>query len=449
VETPDLMRLPPRTRNRLNDVRRARVARLATCAALTALIFAVAPTTSSSALVGVSIGSTSLSLSLGVRSDPTTTTTTTSTTTTTTTTTTTIPSTTTTTTPPPSIQYPDGTPDASNPSGESPPSPTALSGYQQSYVKEFDSTSSLKGWTVFQGPTTGDPGGEFVKTHVVVSGDLLQLNAWQDPNYDNAWATGGVCQCNVNNTYGAYFVRSRLTGPGPTAVEMLMPENGWPPEIDFNETRTSDDNTIATLHYSSSDIQIYRQLTIDLTKWHTWGVVWTPTSITYTVDGHAWGSITVPSEIPDQPMHLDLTSQTWCSSGFACPTQRESSDIAWVAEYKPSVGKAPAIGPFAKNSVALTTPLKTKIANLAVEIKNQGDTTVNLIGYGEDSRSIAQSRIISRVRALNVARYLRVRLSALGVTGVTITATGKAGTASLLVGGAVPVTGRRVVPWIT
>jgi outer membrane protein OmpA-like peptidoglycan-associated protein len=345
--------------------------------------------------------------------------------------------------------YPDGTPDASNPSGESPPSSTALSGYEESYVNDFSSASSLKGWTVFQGPTTGDPGGEFVSSHVVVSGGLLRLNAWQDSNYGGAWATGGVCQCDVNHTYGAYFVRSRLTGPGPTTVEMLMPQYGWPPEIDFNETRTSDDNTIATLHYSSADIQIYRPLTIDETQWHTWGVVWTPTSITYTVDGQAWGSITVPSEVPDQAMHLDLTSQTWCSSGFACPTQPESSEIAWVAEYTPVVGQAPAIGPFAKNSVALTAALKSKISKLAVEIKNQGDTTVALVGYGEDSRSRAQSRVISSQRALVVARYLRVSLSALGVSDVTITSTGKVTSVLPIESKAVPASGRRVVPWLS
>jgi hypothetical protein len=32
-------------------------------------------------------------------------------------------------------------------------------------------------------------------------------------------------------------------------------------------------------------------------------------------------------------MVLDLQQQTWCSSGFACPTSPQSMDIAWVAEY--------------------------------------------------------------------------------------------------------------------
>jgi hypothetical protein len=177
---------------------------------------------------------------------------------------------------------------------------------------------------------------------------------------------------------------------------MLMPEVGWPPEIDFNETRQSDGNTIATLHYTSADLQIYRSLNIDLAQWHTWGVVWTPTSLTYTVDGQAWGIIDSASEIPDQPMHLDITQQTWCSSGFACPTAPESTQVDWVEEYKPTIGESAALGPFAPNSWALTPVLKAKIVKLAVKIKVQGDNSVALVGYNDDSGTAAKGIAISK-----------------------------------------------------
>ena len=83
----------------------------------------------------------------------------------------------------------------------------------------------------------------------------------------------------------------------------------------------------------SNRSQVQSRLTIDMTQWHTWGVIWTPSSITYTVDGRAWGSVTTPSEIPNQAMWLTLQQQTWCSSGFACPSAPQSMQIDWVAEY--------------------------------------------------------------------------------------------------------------------
>jgi beta-glucanase (GH16 family) len=163
---------------------------------------------------------------------------------------------------------------------------------------------------------------------------MLQLNTWQDPAYSDEWVTGGVCQCGYSQTYGAYFVRSRLTGPGPTGVELLWPvADVWPPEIDFNETGGDTTSTSATLHFGSSNSQDQQTLSIDMTQWHTWGVIWTPTSITYTVDGRAWGTVAVSSEIPDQAMTLDLQQQTWCGSGWACPTSDQSMDVDWVAEY--------------------------------------------------------------------------------------------------------------------
>jgi outer membrane protein OmpA-like peptidoglycan-associated protein len=231
---------------------------------------------------------------------------------------------------------------------------------------------------------------------------------------------------------------------------MLMPEVGWPPEIDFNETRQSDGNTIATLHYTSADLQIYRSLNIDLAQWHTWGVVWTPTSLTYTVDGQAWGIIDSASEIPDQPMHLDITQQTWCSSGFACPTAPESTQVDWVEEYKPTIGESAALGPFAPNSWALTPVLKAKIVKLAVKIKVQGDNSVALVGYNDDSGTAAKGIAISRIRARVVGRILKQQLAVLGVTGVSITTTGK-GDAQSVASNATPkgrARNRRVVPWI-
>jgi|SRR5664280_115322 hypothetical protein len=251
---------------------------------------------------------------------------------------------TTTTTSPPAVvasAFPTGVADNSEPSGYAPPGSNAFAGYTQIYTSDFSGSSLPAGWGAYSGTPGGDPGGQFGgNAHVAVGGGLLQLNTFLDPAYNNEWVTGGLCQCGLSQTYGAYFVRSRVTGAGPTGVELLWPvANVWPPEIDFNETNGSMSATTATNIWAASSTtrsQVQVKLSVNMTQWHTWGVIWTPTSITYTMDGQVWGTFTNASQIPNQPMTLDLQQQTWCSSGWACPTSPQSMQVDWVTEYRPS-----------------------------------------------------------------------------------------------------------------
>lgn len=234
-----------------------------------------------------------------------------------------------------SILYPVGIIDSAQPSGMAPPGRDALPGYSLSYAHEFSGTKLPPGWDVFTGVPGGDPGGRFASSHVVVSGGLLQLNTWKDPAYGNRWITGGLCQCGVTRTYGAYFVRSRLTGSGPNEVELLWPfNNTWPPELDFNETGGTATSTSATVHYGLGNEIDQRKINIDMTQWHTWGVIWTPTAITLTVDGQIWGVINLAWEIPNVPMNLDLEQRAVCSENRQCPTKPVSMLVNWVVEYQ-------------------------------------------------------------------------------------------------------------------
>jgi outer membrane protein OmpA-like peptidoglycan-associated protein len=333
--------------------------------------------------------------------------------------------------------YPSGTVDNAEPSGEAPPSADALSGYVQSYVNDFTGTSLPHGWDVFTGAPQGDPDGQWASDHVVVSGGMLQLNTWQDPSYNNEWVSGGICQCGLAQTYGAYFVRSRVTGPGPTQVESLWPAVGWPPEVDFDETYGGDTQSMATLHFTTANQQIHQTVDMDMTQWHTWGVIWTPTSVTYTVDGQVWGSVAGASEMPHQPMTLDIQQQTWCSSNFACPTSAESTDVDWVAEYVPTVddsaistSSAPVeqdpvtVRSFAPHSRALSSVLKAQIVNLARKIRTHDYSNVVLVGSCDSSERGSKALAISKGRAVEVDRYLKKQLTILKVTGVRITTIG-------------------------
>jgi len=232
-------------------------------------------------------------------------------------------------------RYPVGTPDSTEPSGEAPPSSQALVGYTPSYQNDFTGTAVPPGWEVFTGIPLFDPGGHFGISHVVVSNGLLQLNTYRDPSWGDRWVTGGICQCGVARRYGAYFVRSRVTGAGPTEVQLLWPAaiHMWPPEIDFNETGGTDASTTSSVHFGKANNVVRSKVVIDMTLWHTWGVIWTPTNILYTVDGRIWGQFRVASDISKVPMTLDFEQRQECEENRQCPTAPESMQIDWVAEY--------------------------------------------------------------------------------------------------------------------
>jgi beta-glucanase (GH16 family) len=192
-----------------------------------------------------------------------------------------------------------------------------------------------RGWNVFSGIPAGDPGGQFSPHHILVAQGLLRLKVWQDPKFNNRWITGGLCQCGRQMLYGAFFVRSRVTGAGPNSAELLWPgSNVWPPEIDFNENLSHANLTTATLHWGPGNNTNFDILHINMLNWHTWGVIWTPTSVTYVVDGHAWHVNNDPATIPNIPMDLNFEQRTVCSKNFDCPTQPSALLVDWVEEYK-------------------------------------------------------------------------------------------------------------------
>jgi beta-glucanase (GH16 family) len=110
----------------------------------------------------------------------------------------------------------------------------------------------------------------------------------------------------------------------------------WPPEIDFNETGGSVTSTTTSVHYGSANHIVRTEININMTQWHTWGVIWTPGYIIYTADGTIWGTFKVPSEISKVPMTLDFEQRQICEEKRQCPTAPQSMQIDWVAEYAPT-----------------------------------------------------------------------------------------------------------------
>ncbi len=230
--------------------------------------------------------------------------------------------------------FPVGVPDASEPSGYAPPGPTALVGYRLAYVTDFAGATVPPGWDVFTGIPGGAPGDHFGISHVQMVNGVLELLTYRNPAWGNRWVTGGICQCGVARIYGAYFVRSRYSAAGPNEAELLWPlSNRWPPEIDFNETGGAITSTTTSLHWGAANNITRSVIHIDMTQWHTWGVIWSKHAVIYTVDGRIWGRYLDPAHIPRVRMTLDFEQRQICSENRQCPTQPTQMDVDWVAEY--------------------------------------------------------------------------------------------------------------------
>jgi hypothetical protein len=210
----------------------------------------------------------------------------------------------------------------------------AIPGYSLKYCTDFTGSRLPWGWEKFSGVPKGDPSGYFDKSHVVVNDGVMQVKTYRDPSHGNVWATGGICQCGAPRTYGAFFVRSKAVGVGPDDVELLWPKAPvWPPEVDFNESPAYPQSSTWTVHYAPGNETVERTANVDLWQWHTWGVIWTPTSLTFLVDGYIWGRVTSPRAIPAGRMTLDIQSQTYCGIAPECPTAFASLDVDWVEEF--------------------------------------------------------------------------------------------------------------------
>jgi beta-glucanase (GH16 family) len=98
----------------------------------------------------------------------------------------------------------------------------------------------------------------------------------------------------------------------------------------------------ATLHpgFNGDDCcQIQHSHGLNATLWHTVGVQWTPTTVSYIVDGNVWATVTASqlsggAHWPAQAMSLDLQAQNLDSNYPSGPT--ENMTVDWVAEYTPA-----------------------------------------------------------------------------------------------------------------
>jgi hypothetical protein len=239
-----------------------------------------------------------------------------------------------------------------DPSGQNPA--TTLSGFSLKYTQEFTGGSAPANWNLY----TGVPGGEtsqeaqWIPSMCTFSGGEAHFMA------------SGIDSCGMKyqggpQEYGAWFARLQATsepaGELFSDIFLLWPANDqWPPEIDVYEDGGNRSRTVATLfntvgnHCGSSPSEqcllSYTQgngegdgVANTDTEWHTYGVEWTPSGVSWLIDGRV--IFTAPaSQVksgaaqPALPMQMALQSQNLQGSPGS-PSLATTMNVDWVEQF--------------------------------------------------------------------------------------------------------------------
>lgn len=147
--------------------------------------------------------------------------------------------------------------------------------------------------------------------------------------------TGGMSS-RYSQKYGRWEARMKTNNRDPQYHPNLML---WPdvkssrcPEVDFAESTKDPKRIKFFLHYGCKPSQTSASKALDMTKWHTYAVSWTPTRITGFVDGVVFFRDTNRSHLPQGKMHA-ATQLDWFPSGGKKP-RTSSMSIDWVRIYK-------------------------------------------------------------------------------------------------------------------
>jgi beta-glucanase (GH16 family) len=172
-------------------------------------------------------------------------------------------------------------------------------------------------WGVYTG-TPGGTNGYWLPDHITVGGSICNLNMYYDTAGGNPsgnyWVGGGMGSWNygalpVGSTANVAMRLDPYSAGNITGIALFFAYSGWPPEIDFFETPCTSSGAVtsftATSHYGSGNSQIYKNISnIDVTQWHVWGCEWTSSTISYTLDGSVWASLTNPDTNVSDPYSL-------------------------------------------------------------------------------------------------------------------------------------------------
>ena len=173
----------------------------------------------------------------------------------------------------------------------------------------------------------------------MLAGGGLQLRA-DKRVYKNKIQGGGAVTTfgAFNQTYGYFEMKAKMPkGNGMWPAFWLLPiDQSWPPEIDILEWLGSQPTVDwVTLHMPNVAQVASTCKGPDLTlDYHTYGLIWRPDQLTWTIDGVKCYSIT--TNIPSKPMYvtLNLALGGWDKPVDATTPFPSVFDVAYVRAYQ-------------------------------------------------------------------------------------------------------------------
>ena len=214
-------------------------------------------------------------------------------------------------------------------------------------------------------------------SNVVVSGGYLNLNAVRTSSVSSSSSFTGAGISTENSSYNELFgltygyVEARMKMPSLPGSwpAFWMLESGWPPEVDINEFPVFVDGTWSAynysdnIHYTNSSGQaaslgngVHYAGVGDLTAgFHNYGMAWTPSAVTFYIDGNVQSTITDPTAIANLvksgggPMYIMLDNSgggSWpgVPSMSQWPVGATSTvQVDWIRVWKDTSGSASSI----------------------------------------------------------------------------------------------------------
>jgi glycosyl hydrolase family 16 len=210
-------------------------------------------------------------------------------------------------------------------------------------VENFNSPLNSR-WGVYDSPNGKPPrSSDMVK----VSDGMLQLYGGVSKKSGKDVGAGAAYY--RDQKFGKWEVRFRVqAGAGYAPAVLLWPEDNedWPAhgEIDMMEVIDPKRQGGGTyLHHGKNNEHVGVDYTkADFTKFHTVGVEWLPSRVTYYLDGKPYFNVTpdqMDTGLPDEgPMHLAIQLDQGCGYPIPCRNaqtpEKVVMDVDWIKIWK-------------------------------------------------------------------------------------------------------------------
>lgn len=218
--------------------------------------------------------------------------------------------------------------------------PADIPGWHRDFVDNFDGPLNTAVWARYVGGArTGGSLSSYDINNVYTSSGQLVVRTHQT---DGVWTSGGMSSGRgFNVAQGKWSLKARFDRAyGIGYVFVLYPQGGgWPPEIDIAEGTAGGPQVMSTLHWDPDNKRkSFFKTGIDMTQWHTYGVIMNGDAISYTVDGAVWSSFSSYG-VPKIPMWFGVQAgaKDCAQSTNECTTSATILDsgiyVDWIAHW--------------------------------------------------------------------------------------------------------------------